>query len=382
MTCRLQMEMASHGGDDARSSSSSEDSAISVVDVVMKKHALTNRRSALQFAVGAVSASPMLFNIPSATAAAPPAKTAFPTWTLDGNVKFPTLALNTVGLSADETVYAMELATPLGFTHIDFHPGKERDGVASYLKNHPEKRKDLFLNTKIRKPKPGTRAEDAAKLAMAQIDEDFSILGVDYVDMLMLRDSPDCDVMQAQWAVMEDALAKGRTRSIGVINYCEGSLKCILETANVKPALNYYMVHVGIQNPTAKSLRNYCDKKGIKTFGYGAVGEPGPNQEILENDMLEKIGQNHGKTPAEVALRWVIQGGAAVSVRPTTEFGLGFGKCTEENGCQESLKQRADVLSWKLTKGEMSQLNALTAPDDNPTLFSSAGCPNSFVMPK
>ena len=117
-------------------------------------------------------------------------------------------------------------------------------------------------------------------------------------------------------------------------------------------------------------------------MGYGALGEPGPNHEILANDMLEKIGQNHGETPAEVALRWVIQGGAAVSVRPTTEFGLGFGKCTEENGCQESLKQRADVLSWKLTKGEMSQLNALTAPDDNPTLFSSAGCPNSFVMPK
>ena len=84
--------------------------------------------------------------------------------------------------------------------------------------------------------------------------------------------SPDCDVMQAQWAVMEDALAKGRTRSIGVINYCEGSLKCILETANVKPALNYYMVHVGIQNPTAKSLRNYCDEKGIKIFGIRSIG--------------------------------------------------------------------------------------------------------------
>mgnify|MGYP002822358419 CR=1 FL=1 len=69
----------------------------------------------------------------------------------------------------------------------------------------------------------------------------MKILNVANVDMLMLRDSPDCDAMQAQWEVLQEALAKGTTRSIGVINYCEGSLKCLLETVKVKPAINYYM---------------------------------------------------------------------------------------------------------------------------------------------
>ena len=74
----------------------------------------------------------------------------------------------------------------------------------------------------------------------------FAILGIDRVDMLMLRDSPDPAVIQAQWAVLEEALAAGRTRSVGVINYCEGALAAVLETAKVKPALNYYMLHVGM----------------------------------------------------------------------------------------------------------------------------------------
>ena len=225
-----------------------------------------------QFLVGAgtITSSILLCNIPPSSAATtnqPSSKqsqTPFPSWTFEGNVKFPILALNTVGLSVEDTERSLELAIKEGFTHVDFHPGKERDGVAKFLaNNNPSKRKDLFLNTKIRKPKPGTSASDAAYLAKAQIEEDLKALNLDSVDMLMLRDSPDCDVMQAQWAVLEDALAAGKTRSIGVINYCEGSLKCLLETAKVKPALNYYMMHVGMGRDV-HGLRSFCDEQGIR----------------------------------------------------------------------------------------------------------------------
>jgi hypothetical protein len=162
-----------------------------------------------------------------------------PEWTLEGGVAMPTLALNTVGLSAEETERAVRLAKMEGITHVDFHPGKERDGVARYIAK--EGRSGLFLNTKIRKAPPGTSPLDAAERTRAQIDDDLKTLDVNGVDMLMLRDSPDCAVIQAQWAVLEDALATGKTRSIGVINFCESALTCVLETAKVKPALNYYM---------------------------------------------------------------------------------------------------------------------------------------------
>lgn len=330
------------------------------------------------FAVGAtaVVASP-----PAASAATVQSK--IPEWTLDNGVRFPVLALNTVGLSAEDATRAVGFALECGITHVDFHPGKERDGVAAFLKEGgPAARKKLFLNTKIRKAPPGTSPEDAAENARRQIEEDLSILGVKGVDMLMLRDSPDCEVIQAQWAVLEDALKMGKTRSIGVINFCEKAMKCVLQTAKVKPALNYYMLHVGM-GPDPRGLRSFCESQGIRTFAYGAVGEPGPNQELVgSQSVLKKIGQAHGRQPEEVALRWVLQQGAGCSVRPTVQFGLGTSVCPDDGVCREGLLARAGAFDWKLTSQEMDELNSLTAPNDNPTLFSSSGCPDAFVMPK
>ena len=177
---------------------------------------------------------------------------AIPAWQLDGGVQMPTLALNTVGLSVEETQRALEYATQAGITHVDFHPGAERDGVAAYIRQsaagpsqqqqqQQQRRDGLFLNTKIRKAPPGTSPSEAAERTRVQIQQDLQALGVSSFDMLMLRDSPDCPVIQAQWAVLEDALQTGQTRSIGVINFCEKALTCLLETAKVKPAVNYYM---------------------------------------------------------------------------------------------------------------------------------------------
>lgn len=343
---------------------------------------LLDRREAFVKSSAAIAAATGVSLLPSFTSPASAAATnKIPEWTLENGVKFPKLALNTVGLSVEDTNRALTYAVAAGVKHVDFHPGKERDGVAQYIKENPGSRNKLFLNTKIRKAPPGTSPSEAAERTRNQIDEDLAALGVSSVDMLMLRDSPDCEVIQAQWAVLEEALAQNRCRSIGVINFCEKALTCVLQTAKVKPALNYYMLHVGM-GTDPRSLRSFGESRGIRTFAYGAAGEPGPNEQLLSSPVLKRIGDAHGKKPEEVALRWVTQNGCAVSVRPTLDFGLGTGMCTEENKCKEGFKARASTFGWSLTKGEMEELNALTSPNDNPTLFSSAGCPDSFVMKK
>ena len=140
------------------------------------------------------------------------------------------------------------------------------------------------------------------------------------------------------------------------------------------------MQHVGMgEDP--RGLRSYGESRGIKTFAYGAVGEPGPNKDLLENPVVNRIAKAHKVSPEAVALRWILQTGAAVSVRPTLEFGLGTSVCPSDK-CEEGLQARAASFNWKLTNGEMAKLSALTSPNDNPTLFSSAGCPDAFVMPK
>ena len=198
-----------------------------------ESESVVDRRSIL---VGSASAAVAVASAGPALAAT---SNEIPTWTLDGGVQMPVLALNTVGLSVQDTERAVALARQSGITHIDFHPGTERDGVARYLRKG--RRSDLFLNTKVRKAPPGTSPQDAAERTRIQIEQDLQALGLASVDMLMLRDSPDSAVIQAQWAVLEDALAKGQTRSVGVINFCEFSLKSVLETAKVRPAVNYIM---------------------------------------------------------------------------------------------------------------------------------------------
>ena len=195
-------------------------------------HAGLDRADRRSLLLGAAVAAtvPCWSALPAVAASVPRA------WTLANGVTMPTLALNTAGLSADDSERATREAFAAGIKHVDFHPGIERDGVARALKSVD--RSALFLTTKISKPPPGTTKEAARKLVSSQLDKDLAVLGVDHVDMLMLRDSLDPEVMQAQWAGMEEALGSGRARSVGVINYCEGSLRAILETAKTPPALN------------------------------------------------------------------------------------------------------------------------------------------------
>eukprot|EP00980_Cylindrotheca_fusiformis_P019455 scaffold6708_cov134-Cylindrotheca_fusiformis.AAC.25 len=350
---------------------------LSSSDSVSEEHCSLDCQVDRRAVITGIVGSTVALSVSSESANAVEGKRSIPDWTLENNVKMPTLALNTVGLSSEDTEKAVRYAKMNGITHIDFHPGKERDGVAQYIAK--EGREGLFLSTKIRKPPSGTSPKDAVERARVQIDEDLKALGLDSVDMLMLRDSPDCDVMQAQWAVLEDALAAGQTRSVGVINFCEKALSCILETAKVKPSLNYYMLHIGMGR-NAHGLRTFCETNGIRTFAYGAIGEPGPNDELLTSPILKQIGESHGKTPEEVALRWVLQAGAACTVRPTTNFGLGGSSCADPY-CAAGIAKRASIYSWSLTSTEMKKLDGMVSPDGNPTLFSSEGCPNAFSMP-
>ena len=137
-----------------------------------------NRRSVLT--IGTAAASLSLLRQP--TNAAIDTKTVkIPEWTISNNVKFPTLALNTAGLSSQETYQAVKHARSEGIAHIDFHPGIERDGVAEYLSKNKDERELLFLNTKIRKPPLDISPQDAASLARDQITDDLRILNVDNV---------------------------------------------------------------------------------------------------------------------------------------------------------------------------------------------------------
>ena len=338
-----------------------------------------DRRSAL-LGVGAAA----LAGGPATPALAATAR--IPTWRLAGGVAFPTLALNTAGLTVDGAELAFRNAIAAGIFHVEFHPGVERDGVARVLPSVV--RKSVFLSTKVETGwERGISPSAAAESVQKQLDDDLAALGVEYVDMLMLRESPDCAVMQAMWAEMEKAKAEGRTRSLGVVNYCEGALRCLLSTAKEMPSVNYFQLHVGM-GPDSGGLRAFGEARGIRTFAYGHLGERALPQddtdELLASPTLQRIGAAHGgRTAEDVALRWVLQSGAAASVRPTADFGLGRSACdVTSNACADGLLGAARAFSWKLTAAEMKEVDAMTSPKGYPTLFSSPGCPDSYFEKK
>jgi len=284
-------------------------------------------------------------------------------------VRMPTLALNTAGLSMNDTARAVKLAFEAGIAHVDFHPGIERDGVAMALKG--QKREKFFLTTKIEKAPKDVSPAEAAKMVKRQINEDRTALDIDQVDLLLLRDHPEPEVMKAQWKAMEDTLESGKTRAIGVANYCEGALKVVLEDAKVRPAVNYIMLHAGM-GPDPMGLRSFGEKRGIRTFAYGVLGEPGPSEELMNSPVMKKA--SGGRTVEETAVRWALQSGVPVSVRPTAEFSLGKSVC-EGNACKEGLVRRTGVFLKAIQPEDMKAIDAMTSPAGNPTLFSSEGCP-------
>jgi len=276
----------------------------------------------------------------------------------------------------------------LGITNIDVHlGGAERDGVAEVLKSVP--RDALFLVTKMDKP-PSDMTDPlaAAELVRTTVETEFPLLGVETVDVLLLKDSASCEVMQAQWAVLEQLLEEGKTRALGTYNYCQFSIDCILQKATTPPALNYIMRHVGM-GPDNTDLIRYGEAKGIRTVAYGTLGEPVALSELLDHPTLRDIAENHGRSVEEVALRWNVQAGYAISNRPSADYApdntpdnmiCPTSSGGDEGDCGTALMGMRTVFGWELTRQDVARLDGIRLETylQSPTYYSSIGCPESF----
>ena len=220
---------------------------------------------------------------------------------------------------------------------------------------------------------PGEAADLVRHLVATELNE--TALGSDDVDLLLLKDSPSCPVMQAQWAVLEEMLATGKTRAIGTYNYCESALRCILANATVQPALNYIMRHVGM-GPDAMGLLALNDELGIKTATYGALGEPSALTELLADPTLRRIAVAHGRSVAAVALRWNLQAGYAVSNRPTADYNNVVNSASCTDNCSAAIGDMVSEFEWSLSAADVRELDALTFSTwpQPPAYYASAGC--------
>jgi diketogulonate reductase-like aldo/keto reductase len=219
----------------------------------------------------------------------------------------------------------------LGYRHIDTAAlyGNER-GVGRALRASGVPRDDVTVATKV------WNSDQGYNSTLAAFDASLERLGLDYVDLYLIH-WPMPRLMRETWRAMEEIQESGRARAIGVCNFLVHHLEELRAFANVKPVLDQVEHHVRLQQP---DLRDYCEQHGITLQAWAPImrGRVGEIPEVAD------IARAHGKTPAQVAIRWILQHG--VTTIPKSVH-------------RERVAENADVFDFELTAEEMAVLDGL-----------------------
>jgi len=261
--------------------------------------------------------------------------------TLNNGVKMPQLGYGVYQTPPEQTEECVLNAIKVGYRSIDtaqaYH---NEEGVGNAIEKCGLPREELFITTKIWISNAGYEK------AKASIEESLKKLKTDYVDLLLIH-QPFGDYY-GSYRAMEEAYRQGKARAIGVSNFYPDRFLDIEHFSEIKPAVNQIETHVFQQQKVAKK---YLEKHGAHIMSWGPFAE-GKN-DYFNNPVLKEIGEKHGKTVAQTALRFLLQ--SDVILIP---------KSTHEN----RMKENFDIFDFELDADEMKRIEAL---DTGKSLFFS-----------
>jgi Aldo/keto reductases, related to diketogulonate reductase len=215
------------------------------------------------------------------------------TFTLNNGVRMPKFGLG-VYKSGDDTVQAVRWALEAGYRLIDtaaYYNNEVQVGKAVRESGIP--REDIFVTTKMwNTDQRDDRQEDA-------FHESLNKLKLDYIDLYLIH-WPVPGKFRDTWKYMEDFLASGKVRAIGVSNFLPHHLEELASSSQTVPAVDQFEC-----NPllTREELRAYCAEHGIQTEAWSPLGQGN----ALESRTIIEIAKKHRKTPAQIILRWDYQ---------------------------------------------------------------------------
>nr|WP_302665134.1 aldo/keto reductase [uncultured Agathobaculum sp.] len=198
-------------------------------------------------------------------------------------------------------------------------------------------REELFITTKLWVQDAGYEA--AKKALQTSLDN----LGLDYLDLYLIH-QPVGDYIGA-WRAMEEAYREGKLRAIGVCNFNAARLLDFCESVEMRPAVNQVEIHPFFHQKEAMMIMS---DYGVTPEAWGPFAEG--KFDIFTNPVLTEIGRSHGKTAAQVALRWNIQRG--VVVIPKTVH-------------KDRMEQNFDIWDFSLTQDEMAKIDILDMGHSN-----------------
>ncbi len=261
--------------------------------------------------------------------------------TLNNGVKMPILGYGVYQVTPEECERCVSDAISVGYRSIDTAQAyANEEGVGAAIAKCGVPREELFVTTKVWISNAGY--EKAKK----SIDESLRKLQSDYIDMLLIH-QPFGDYY-GTYRAMEEAYKTGKLRAIGISNFYPDRYVDITHFAEIKPAVNQVETHVFQQQKTAKEYMKKYDTQ-IESWGPFAEGK----NDLFKNPVLAEIGEAHGKSVAQTALRFLIQNGVVVIPKSTHK---------------ERMAENFNVFDFALTDDEMKRIEAL---DGAESLFFS-----------
>lgn len=228
-----------------------------------------------------------------------------------------------------ECVESVVCAAKAGYRHFDTAQiYRNEQYLAEGLEAAALERQDVFITTKI-------SIHNFARVGKS-LEASLQKLETDYVDLLLLH-YPVTGLRASAWKHLERAYHDGKARAIGVSNYTVRHLKQLLEKCAIKPAVNQVELHVFLQQP---ALLAFCEEQGIIVQAYSPLA----HGHGLDNKTLAEIAAKHGKTAAQIMLRWCLEVGTVPLPKSVTP---------------ERIKENIAIFDFELDDKDMQQLQQL-----------------------
>jgi 2,5-diketo-D-gluconate reductase A len=253
---------------------------------------------------------------------------------LNNGVEMPQLGYGVWQVPDDEAEPTVGTALQAGYRSVDTAAAYENErGTGKALATSGIPREELFVTTKLWNSDHGYDA------ALRAFDASLDGLGLEYVDLYLIHwPVPARDTYVETWKALEKIYGEGRAKAIGVSNFLPEHLRRLLDEGSVAPAVNQIELHP--QFPQAES-RAFHAEHGIATEAWSPLGQ---GKGLLQDARIGPIARKHGRTPAQIVLRWHVQLGNIVIPKSSTP---------------SRIRENIDVFGFELDDEDLAALAAL-----------------------
>lgn len=255
---------------------------------------------------------------------------------LNNGVEMPWFGLGVFKVEdGPELVEAVKSAIKAGYRSIDTAAiyGNEKavgEGIRAGIEATGISREELFITSKV------WNVDQGYEETIAAYEESLKKLELDYLDLYLVH-WPVEGKYKDTWRALETLYKEDRVRAIGVSNFQIRHLQDVMKDAEIKPMINQVEYHPRL---TQKELQAFCKEQGIQMEAWSPLMQG----QLLDNETLQEIAEKHGKTTAQVILRWDLQNGVITIPKSTKEH---------------RIIANADIFNFELTKEDMEKIDAL-----------------------